>query len=64
MKLKLIGKIKSLCVVLCSNGYPEDYEKNITINNFDKLILDENNYLFHAGTRKEIIRLRQSVEEC
>jgi len=43
---------KSLCVVLCSNGYPEDYEKNVTINNFDKLILDENNYLFHAGTRK------------
>jgi len=44
---------KSLCVVLCSNGYPDDYEKNVTINNFDKLILNENNYLFHAGTRKK-----------
>jgi phosphoribosylamine--glycine ligase len=43
---------KSLCVVLCSIGYPEKYEKNIVINNFEKLKLDENNYLFHAGTIK------------
>ena len=44
---------KSLCVVLCSNGYPDKYEKNIFINNFGKLNLDENNYLFHAGTKKQ-----------
>ena len=44
---------KSLCVVLCSNGYPEKYEKNIIINNFEKLNLNENNYVFHAGTKKE-----------
>ncbi len=44
---------KSLCVVLCSNGYPEKYEKNIIINNFEKLNLNKNNYLFHAGTKKE-----------
>ena len=43
---------KSLCVVLCSNGYPDKYEKNIFINNLEKLNLDENNYLFHAGTKK------------
>jgi len=41
---------KSLCVVLCSNGYPDKYEKNIEINNFEKLNLDNENYLFHAGT--------------
>ncbi len=44
---------KSLCVVLCSDGYPEKYEKNIIINNFEKLNLNENNYLFHAGTKKQ-----------
>ncbi len=44
---------KSLCVVLCSNGYPEKYEKNIIIDNFEKLDLNENNYLFHAGTKKK-----------
>ena len=44
---------KSLCVVLCSNGYPDKYEKNIFINNLEKLNLDENNYLFHAGTKKQ-----------
>ncbi len=41
---------KSLCVVLCSKGYPEKYEKNVEIKNFDKLSLDQNNYIFHAGT--------------
>ena len=51
---KIIWKEKkSLCVVLCSRGYPDNYEKNIKINNFDKLILNENNYLFHAGTERE-----------
>ena len=44
---------QSMCVVLCSKGYPDNYEKNIKINNFDKLILNENNYLFHAGTERE-----------
>ena len=28
-------------------------KKILIINNFDKLNLDENNYLFHAGTRKK-----------
>ena len=49
IEIKWINK-KSLCVVLCSNGYPDKYEKNIIIENFEKLNLDENNYLFHAGT--------------
>ena len=49
IEIKWINK-KSLCVVLCSNGYPDKYEKNKIIENFEKLNLDENNYLFHAGT--------------
>jgi len=42
---------KSLCVVLCSKGYPDAYKKNIKIENFNKINLDVNNYLFHAGTK-------------
>ena len=41
---------KSMCVVLCSKGYPEKFKKNIEIKNLDKIHLDENNFLFHAGT--------------
>ena len=50
MDIKWTNK-QSLCVVLCSKGYPDDYTKNIKIDNLDKLKLDKNNYLFHAGTK-------------
>jgi len=44
---------KSLCIVLCSKGYPDKYEKNIKINNLQGILHDENNFIFHAGTKKE-----------
>ena len=44
---------KSICVVVCSNGYPEKYEKNIEIKQLDKIIQNESNLLFHAGTIKK-----------
>ena len=44
---------KSLCVVLCSKGYPETFKKNIEIKNLGKLILKNDNFLFHAGTIQE-----------
>jgi len=44
---------KSLCVVLCSKGYPDTYKKNVLINNLENFTLDENNFVFHAGTKKE-----------
>ncbi len=44
---------KSICVVVCSNGYPEKYETNIEIKGLDKVIQNENNLLFHAGTIKK-----------
>jgi phosphoribosylamine--glycine ligase len=44
---------KSLCVVLCSKGYPDTYQKNILIDNIENLNPDENNFIFHAGTKKE-----------
>jgi len=42
---------KSMCIVLCSKGYPENYKKNIEIKNLDKIKKDENNFIFHAGTK-------------
>ena len=43
---------KSLCVVLCSKGYPNDYKSNVEIKNLDKINLRENEFIFHAGTKK------------
>ena len=44
---------KSMCVVLCSKGYPDKFEKNVEIKNINKILLDKNNYLFHAGTNND-----------
>ena len=44
---------KSLCVVVCSNGYPEAFKKNIEIYNLNKVNLGNEDYLFHAGTLKK-----------
>ena len=41
---------KSLCIVVCSKGYPEEFKKNIEIKNLSKIKLDKDEYLFHAGT--------------
>ena len=43
-------KKKSLCVVLCSKGYPEKYVNEILIDNIEKITLDENEFIYHAGT--------------
>ncbi|MDC0046606.1 phosphoribosylamine--glycine ligase [Candidatus Pelagibacter sp.] len=45
-------KDKSLCVVLCSKGYPDKYEKSIEIKNLEKIELNKNEFIFHAGTKK------------
>ena len=44
---------KSLCVVLCSKGYPDDYKKNEEIPNLDNIKTSNNEYLYHAGTKKK-----------
>ena len=44
---------KSLCIVLCSKGYPESYKKNVEIKNINKIKLDQNNLCFHAGTKSD-----------
>ena len=45
-------KDKSLCVVLCSKGYPDKYENNIEIEKLEQIKLQENEFIFHAGTKK------------
>ena len=45
-------KQKSLCVVLCSKGYPDQYKNNQKIENLKKLKNDDKIYIFHAGTKK------------
>ena len=42
---------KSLCIVLCSKGYPESYKKNIDIPNLQKIKPSNNNFIYHAGTK-------------
>ena len=42
---------KSLCIVLCSKGYPDKYQNNLQINNLDKIKLDSNEFIYHAGTK-------------
>ena len=41
---------KSLCIVVCSKGYPDEFKKNIKIENLKSINLQSNDYLFHAGT--------------
>ena len=43
-------KEKSICVVLCSKGYPNNYNKNIKIEKLNNLFLRKNSFIFHAGT--------------
>ncbi len=42
---------KALSIVQCSKGYPGSYENNQEIKNLDKIILLENEFIFHAGTK-------------
>ena len=44
---------KSLCIVLCSKGYPEKYYDNIEIKNLKNLPLNKDEFIFHAGTQEK-----------
>jgi len=43
---------KSLCIVICSKGYPNKYNNGVLIENTEKLNLNKNNFMYHAGTKK------------
>ena len=44
---------KSLCVVVCSKGYPENFKRHIEIKNLKKINLETDDDLYHAGTLKK-----------
>ena len=44
---------KSLCVVVCSKGYPDKFQKNVEIENLKNIKLNADEFLFHAGTSKK-----------
>ncbi len=50
-KMIKLNDEKSICIVVCSKGYPEDYKKNSEIRQLNKLSLKNNEYIFHAGTK-------------
>ena len=52
IQLKWVKK-KCMTVVLCSKGYPGKYKKNIEIKNLEKIKENKDNFVFHAGTKKE-----------
>ena len=51
LKIEWYNK-KSLCIVLCSKGYPDQYSNEVLIENVENLNLSENNFMYHAGTKK------------
>ncbi len=42
---------KSICIVLCSKGYPDKFQNNVEIKKLEKIEPKNNNYIFHAGTK-------------
>ena len=44
-------KEKCMTIVLCSKGYPGKYKKGIEIKNLNKIKIDKNIFIFHAGTK-------------
>ena len=48
IQIKLSAK-KSICIVMASKGYPENYKSGHTIKGIDKV--NGNNIVFHAGTK-------------
>ena len=42
---------KSMCIALCSKGYPEKYNKNVEIKNLKEFKSSKDNFIFHAGTK-------------
>ena len=44
---------KSLCIVICSKGYPEKFKRDVEIENLKSITLQNNEFIFHAGTSEK-----------
>tara|TARA_Y100001970_G_scaffold291244_1_gene427667 strand:+ start:30 stop:1289 length:1260 start_codon:yes stop_codon:yes gene_type:complete len=42
---------KCMTIVLCSKGYPGKYKKDKVLKNIDRIALNKNSFIFHAGTK-------------
>ena len=51
LKIKWENK-KCMTIVICANGYPGNYVKNINLDAIKKIKLDNKDFIFHAGTKK------------
>ncbi|MDA9753431.1 phosphoribosylamine--glycine ligase, partial [Candidatus Pelagibacter sp.] len=50
-------KEKSVCIVLCSKGYPDNFENNVEIKNLNNVVLKNDEYIFHAGTKNDNFKI-------
>ena len=41
-----------MTIVLCSNGYPGKYKKNMIIKNLENIDNNKESFIFHAGTKR------------
>jgi phosphoribosylamine--glycine ligase len=75
--IKFVSNKKSICLILATQGYPDDYPKNTIIDNLNKFENTEDFYIFHAATKLEnnrvlstggrvlsIVSLNDSYSEC
>ena len=51
------NKNKSMTIVLCSRGYPGKYKKHVEIKNLNKIKTTNNDYIYHAGTKFDKMKL-------
>ena len=42
---------KSMTIVLCANGYPNNYKKNLKLSKIEKIKINKNVFIYHAGTK-------------
>ena len=77
LELLEISNKKSICLILATRGYPDDYPKDTIIDNLNNFENTEDFYIFHAATKLEnnkvlstggrvlsIVSLNDSYSEC